>query len=316
LDISDGFRLESKKPVVALAVESSESSHQQEHLKRPITSTIPISEDGIEEEEQGAFKIMASNSKNRNIKGLNHHLILANALKANERLKPSHTKSSSASNNLKTRTSKPSANNNNIKSTFSSWNELGPYLEKFEELEQLPLFFCHANADSIIKIEDTMAGYRRSGSKWKEVIEYVDVTHQRLPTSPSISPPPSSTTSLPSDPNRAFKSKSTHAEISKSMNTLHLKPLTEIVSTHSSSGSSSSSSSSSSTTTTSPTPPLPAVSNPLKQRYAVSADYSYGHCDILGGKDAELVWERIVEWLDITTSREKDWKFRRRYSAK
>ncbi|KAJ3084512.1 hypothetical protein HK102_000631, partial [Quaeritorhiza haematococci] len=55
----------------------------------------------------------------------------------------------------------------------SSWNELAPYLARFEKLQHLPLFFCYADQDRVLKPVDTMAGYRRSGSRWKDVIEYV-----------------------------------------------------------------------------------------------------------------------------------------------
>ncbi|KAJ3393021.1 hypothetical protein HDU84_002961 [Entophlyctis sp. JEL0112] len=64
------------------------------------------------------------------------------------------------------------------------WNELGPYLEQFERLQQMPLFFCPANADAILRSEDSLAGYLRSGSKWKEVIEYRDIKVKK--TTPSI----------------------------------------------------------------------------------------------------------------------------------
>ncbi|KAI9092159.1 hypothetical protein DFS34DRAFT_311830 [Phlyctochytrium arcticum] len=55
---------------------------------------------------------------------------------------------------------------------WSSWNELTPYLSKFEKLEHLPLFFCYANADGVIRVKDSMAGYQRSGSRWKDIVTY------------------------------------------------------------------------------------------------------------------------------------------------
>jgi hypothetical protein len=61
---------------------------------------------------------------------------------------------------------------------------------------------------------------------------------------------------------------------------------------------------------------IPGGDDPLKKKYSVPESYSYGHCDILGGKHAEQVWERIVEWLDVTSQREREWRYKRRYSAK
>ncbi|KAJ3154524.1 hypothetical protein HDU86_004653 [Geranomyces michiganensis] len=55
-----------------------------------------------------------------------------------------------------------------------TWNELTTYLRKFESLEQLPLFFCYANADGVIRMKDSLVGYERSGSFWKDVIHYED----------------------------------------------------------------------------------------------------------------------------------------------
>lgn len=47
--------------------------------------------------------------------------------------------------------------------------------------------------------------------------------------------------------------------------------------------------------------PLPHVSiESLKgvPKYSVSDHVSYGHCDILGGKNAEEIWAQVVRWMD------------------
>ncbi|KAJ3037020.1 hypothetical protein HDV00_002153 [Rhizophlyctis rosea] len=64
---------------------------------------------------------------------------------------------------------------NSIQSEYERWivwNELSPYLRRFETLQHMPLFFIYANQDGIIRKRDSLAGYARSGSKWKELIDY------------------------------------------------------------------------------------------------------------------------------------------------
>ncbi|KAI8820984.1 uncharacterized protein EV422DRAFT_48298 [Fimicolochytrium jonesii] len=72
--------------------------------------------------------------------------------------------------------SSSSSSNSDSKQSESAahMNELTPYLEKFEKLAHLPLFFCYANADGVIRMKDSLIGYERSGSLWKEVIRYED----------------------------------------------------------------------------------------------------------------------------------------------
>ncbi|KAI8854551.1 hypothetical protein BC829DRAFT_194739 [Chytridium lagenaria] len=226
----------------------------------------------------------------------------------------------------------PKSVENNI-----SWNELSPYLERFEQLEHLPLFFCHANADAILRKEDTMAGYRRSGSKWKEVIEYVEEVAKKpvraatLPVSLSIEPVKSkvddgtshlsvlddagsdgsqSSTASP-DPIRSRKPGKRRLAAS-----IKLTPLKD------DSGIDLDKPVLASPVATTPVTVEPPVMEPpkrkegLKSRYSVPETFKYGHCDILGGRHAEQVWERIVDWLDATTAREREWRFKRRYSAK
>ncbi|KAI8911984.1 hypothetical protein DFJ77DRAFT_84486 [Powellomyces hirtus] len=79
---------------------------------------------------------------------------------------------SSDGSNTSTSTSKRKANQD--LSEEESWNELTTYLRKFESLEKLPLFFCYANADGVIRMKDSLVGYERSGSFWKDVIHYED----------------------------------------------------------------------------------------------------------------------------------------------
>ncbi|KAJ3219391.1 hypothetical protein HDU67_001610 [Dinochytrium kinnereticum] len=252
-----------------------------------------------------------------------------------------------------------------------SWNELAPYLERFEQLEHLPLFFCPANADAILRKEDTMAGYRRSGSRWKEVIEYGGEKKKPSPVvslsefergggggvgarpkvvltigdegDGSESSGGSRSSSVTTSPEPVFAKPMGKSGKRRSMAaSIRFTPLKD------DSGiclqSSDDSCSSSSDATTAPTmvesPASSACSSSsslspaleaekkgggrsagngkpgLKPRYAVPEDFSYGHCDILGGRHAEKVWERIADWLDATTAREKEWRFRRRYSAK
>ncbi|KAI9005414.1 hypothetical protein BC832DRAFT_592524 [Gaertneriomyces semiglobifer] len=64
---------------------------------------------------------------------------------------------------------------------YNQWNQpipsdtpLTPYLDRFESLTHLPVYFCYANADGVIRKRDTMAGYARSLSRWKEVVQYAD----------------------------------------------------------------------------------------------------------------------------------------------
>ncbi|KAJ3026446.1 UNVERIFIED_CONTAM: hypothetical protein HDU68_005652 [Siphonaria sp. JEL0065] len=218
-------------------------------------------------------------------------------------------------------------------SLHHGWNELGPYLDQFERLQHLPLFFCPANADAILRTEDSVAGYHRSGSKWKEIIEYRDfaAVPSRLTSNRSTA-----TTSIndgvsPTVPRQTLSSTSslTIKEIEAS---LPLTPTLTLDTTDRlkrvSSGSSFLKPSLLYSPTTSSSAALSAAAastttleieddyDPIKPRYSVPASYKYGHCDILGGKHAELVWKKVVDWLDVTSAREKEWRFRRRYSAK
>ncbi|KAJ3102480.1 hypothetical protein HDU96_009613 [Phlyctochytrium bullatum] len=295
-----------------------------------------------------------------------------------------------------------------------SWNELAPYLSRFEQLEHLPLFFCHANADAVLRTEDTMAGYRRSGSRWKEVIQYEgesssaaaarrnsvasdgNVSGARKPsrkeTGGSVGPDASSSpsaamaaaavatvattpaatvaalegfshrmaaedgsasgnasssasSSLTASPEvplaRQGSRSSGKRRLAASIRLTPLKddsgvcldggvrgekmvasPSTVSESSDATTAASSSSSSSSGGENAKPVPrrkssgagqrPIPV----LKPRYSVPESFSYGHVDILGGRHADKVWERIADWLDATSAREREWRFRRRYSAK
>ncbi|KAJ3109430.1 hypothetical protein HDU97_006675 [Phlyctochytrium planicorne] len=301
--------------------------------------------------------------------------------------------------------------------TNPSWNELAPYLERFEQLEHLPLFFCHANADAILRTEDTMAGYRRSGSKWKEVIEYEDgkkvvkgvetggaaavgsgggggggggggvsdgakvpngssgavaaspepVVHprslgkngkRRLAASIRLTPLKDDSgvnlaeggtgTASPSSGNRSRRSSnapsnpvsprlngSKMSSVASSVEDLTLLAASIVESPasvtaleeavmESAAVSSSAPAKTRPATTTAATAPRPKPNGNvrtggkpgIKPRYAVPESFSYGHCDILGGRHAEKVWERIADWLDATSAREREWRFKRRYSAK
>ncbi|KAJ1545178.1 hypothetical protein HK405_008100, partial [Cladochytrium tenue] len=115
-----------------------------------------------------------------------------------------------------------------------------------------------------------MAGYRRSGSKWKAVIEYCGDEDSQGPSSSSASGSPPGQRRSPV----------------------------------------------SSTSGGPPGSPRPRVPPGLSGRYEVPGNVSFGHCDILGGRDADRVWERIADWLDATSSREREWRFRRRFSAR
>ncbi|KAJ3292783.1 hypothetical protein HDU76_007132 [Blyttiomyces sp. JEL0837] len=345
------------------------------------------------------------------------------------------TTPASASSTIPSRSQSTNSNTSNDPvsklSNSASWNELGPYLQRFEQLEHLPLFFCHANADAVIRTEDTMAGYRRSGSKWKEVIEYVGevkTTVNGKDQKPSmtarlagertkvaagaaaavngtaassvvpVAPPtnvvtphtvsaaassnahhrrriPSSMQFTPLSNSNSNNTSVTVETVVKESTVIESESKTVVISileaevqqmeqqpvqsgksrsapssppriarpmsvgspsvlappsldSRSKSGVSTFAASATTTTTTKTTSAsinayarTSTVGNgdkldPLKPRYAVPANYKYGHCDILGGKHAEQVWERIAEWLDATTAREKEWRFKRRYSAK
>lgn len=230
---------------------------------------------------------------------------------------PYPTSSSSSPPPLSSSTSSSQSNSNRNSSSnrkeqhpeFSSWNELGPYLSRFEQLEHLPLFFCHANRDAVIHNEDTMAGYRRSGSRWKAVIEYSGEVAATV-TDKYLGSETGAGGSTQHGQQQQQKSRIVPASLS----------LTPLVESHVSTPSSSSAPASSSSSTKGKAAGAFGASKPLpsglSDRYEVSGNVSYGHCDILGGKDADKVWERIADWLDATSTREKEWKFKRRYSAK
>ncbi|KAJ3234343.1 hypothetical protein HDU78_005884 [Chytriomyces hyalinus] len=285
---------------------------------------------------------------------------------------------------------------------MQGWDELGPYLEQFERLEHLPLFFCPANADQILRTEDCMAGYRRSGSRWKESIVYRDT---KSPGKPVNGASKSNGSQTDMDLNKLINSKSVKQvpHITTTPATMSVRDIEASVlgsysptsiSSSSSNGPGISSMRTSSTGPLSPTSPerlkrvssgssfvkstlfnpaystgasvfggsggVPAAPGPsasllrpppsvtisggsnilprdtfeieedinIKQtrdaaksrllgpEYSVPSSYKYGHCDILGGQHAEEVWHRIADWLDVTSAREKEWRFRRRYSAK
>ncbi|KAJ3195009.1 hypothetical protein HK101_001337 [Irineochytrium annulatum] len=218
---------------------------------------------------------------------------------------------SSSSGSSKPDNNKPSPM---LESIADPWNDLAPYLERFEKLEHLPLFFCHANADAILKTEDTMAGYRRSGSRWKDVIEYVGGTPIVATTASDVAAKPPTVTGKDTAAAAAPRRKLPASMMFTPLN-----------------GSPTSPTAPSTLPTTSrsvpPSPPkmherqfAPSLEGSgrdrLRPRYSVPDTYSYGHCDILASRHAERVWERIVDWLDDTSRREKEWRFQRRYSAK
>ncbi|KAI9343901.1 hypothetical protein DFJ73DRAFT_505179 [Zopfochytrium polystomum] len=170
---------------------------------------------------------------------------------------------------------------------FSRWNELGPYLERFEQLESLPLFFCHANKDTVLRPKDTLAGFSRSTSRWKAKIVYAGDETAERPEPP-----------FSSGREDAFNSLDSRRKMRESLQLTPIQPPTET----------------SSRTTSSTRPPQgPKVPPSLSDRYEVPGNVSYGHCDILMQNE---IWERITEWLDVTSSRERDWRYKRRYSAK
>ncbi|KAI9352820.1 Alpha/Beta hydrolase protein [Obelidium mucronatum] len=235
------------------------------------------------------------------------------------------------------------------------WDELGPYLDRFEQLKHLPLFFCPANADAILRAEDSVAGYHRSGSKWKEIIEYRDVPPRTNSNRSSTSEDGSTGISLANSgvatpvlmAAAAAAEEKTSAKLSlvlPYLGRLSAPATSSLASPPPSSGTPSpvvdstdrlkrvssgssfvksslyspTTSSSATSTTTRLSSPLDIEDDydPLNLRYSVPASYKYGHCDILGGKHAELVWKKVVDWMDVTTAREKEWRFKRRYSAK
>ncbi|KAJ3415905.1 hypothetical protein HDV05_003746 [Chytridiales sp. JEL 0842] len=233
----------------------------------------------------------------------------------------------------------------------ASWNELAPYLTKFEQLEHLPLFFCPANADKVLRNEDSIAGYKRSGSKWKDVIEYMDDSKKKngMKKSPSSSSESSLGGSGSTQSEKCESKQGEKVEGGKKRlipASLMITPIVDkSVGPLNSAGGASLGGKSptvdrqvdvdaeieiSPPVSTSeeeeeqqqqqeealPPPPPPPPQpprrkkrskshDPLKPRYAVPESYSYGHCDILGGKHAEQVWARIAEWLDATTAREE-----------
>ncbi|KAJ3021739.1 hypothetical protein HKX48_007908 [Thoreauomyces humboldtii] len=327
-----------------------------------------------------------------------------------------------------------SASNTRVQETDpQSWNELTTYLHKFESLVHLPLFFCYANADGVIRMKDSLVGYERSGSFWKEVIHYEDEaldesagtggkagsgeagksgtrqseakmrekivegvkesfedavkvlmtgednlgmrspaiqsetagplggggildnpTHLSVPQPQTQRPSsPSKRSSVTSDQQDELKVRwsplvddQTAASTilwagrppakSMSSNSLHTMPSSQIprdrdrrpsLSTTaappaaSSAGHASSSGGpsgpSGSAATGGSSSGLSSGSKPtFPASISMDPGTSYGHVDILGGVHAELMWIRIVEWLDRTSGRERQWRFWRRYSAK
>ncbi|KAJ3280175.1 hypothetical protein HK104_000855 [Borealophlyctis nickersoniae] len=338
------------------------------------------------------------------------------------------TAATSSATTTATRTTKSAASTSG--DGWVTWNELAPYFLKFEKLEHLPLFFCYANADKVLRLKDTMAGYDQSKSRWKEVIEYATVAgrpkkrsergkrkggkiegkvgeevkkvveeavkkvveekkeqeekkmeKEREEASASASagagtdagsssapvPPPSSPTPsrrrgvpasmmftpieeieewIPHLPSRKKSmssaclsllpasvanggppSPSIAPAVSTTSPSSYMQPhttSTQLASPTASSWGSDAEEEDASDPSPSPVQPHSSKSRssktdarlPFTRRYSIPPSYSYGHVDILGGVHAERMWGVIVEWLDATSAREKDWKFKRRYSAK
>ncbi|TPX65534.1 hypothetical protein SpCBS45565_g05105 [Spizellomyces sp. 'palustris'] len=187
---------------------------------------------------------------------------------------------------------------------WSTWNELSPYLSNFELLEHLPLFFCYANADGVIRVKDTMAGYQRSGSKWKDVIRYEEdeiAKERRREIYEGIR----------KNVDQVFETLADgHARIQSPSKTVRFLPTTTIPTHYTLPRPAKSYSSSNLQTLKTPPPP-----NHLRH-YAIEPGYSYGHVDILAGVHAEIMWEKIAMWLAVTAERDREWRTWRRYSAK
>ncbi|KAJ3121886.1 hypothetical protein HK098_003305 [Nowakowskiella sp. JEL0407] len=168
---------------------------------------------------------------------------------------------------------------------FSQWNELAPYFSRFEKLVHLPLFFCYANADAILRPRDNISGFFRSKSRWMEIIKYVKYEE-----------------SVNSGADRVTLTKPEDDEEPVLRKTNSLTKITVAnrkrysVSEGMSSGQ--------------------GTRNSSVDQYSIPASLTYGHCDILAGKNAEKIWEKIGNWLDITATRETEWELMRRYSAK
>ncbi|KAJ3131047.1 hypothetical protein HK100_006921 [Physocladia obscura] len=249
-------------------------------------------------------------------------------------------------------------------SLHHNWNELGPYLEQFERLEHMPLFFCPANADRILRNEDSMAGFLHSKSKWKETIEYRDVKPREngdggVTSKSTVNGVERSDISVADirsklprmsltiteieqnnrdEPRKSenIKSGSNNTSISQNSNE-RLKRV--------SSGSSFAKSRLYNPTLSTNIPGGGVlrsamgsdrtknmndgdsnnekkyiknngsnvafvieddyeINNMIKPRYSVPSSLRVGHCDILGGKDSELVWHRIVDCSATTFSRQ------------
>ncbi|KAI8620843.1 hypothetical protein BC830DRAFT_1096917 [Chytriomyces sp. MP71] len=186
---------------------------------------------------------------------------------------------------------------------LQGWDELGPYFDRFERLEHMPVFFCPANADQILRNADTMAGYERSGSKWKDSILYHPPTASG-PTGGGSAAPLRIEIGRPEDSSiRALAASLPSPAATESLKRVY-----------------------SGTHIPRSTLFHRATSNPSStahtgaalggERYRVPAGRQFGHIDIMGGEHAEEVWKRIADWMDVTAGREREWRFSRRFSAK
>ncbi|KAJ3262176.1 hypothetical protein HDU77_000462 [Chytriomyces hyalinus] len=209
------------------------------------------------------------------------------------------------------------------------WDELGPYFDSFERLQHMPVFFIPANKDQIVRNEDSLAGYERSGSKWKESLVYHD---------PSISPAKQSLSNGHSHPsNTAAAVEALRASLpplAAGTNSF-LSPRDRENLKRNASGTCVQMSSLYKPARSVSRTPANADASTASQfqieedsearnvswrllggsRYKAPAR-EFGHLDILGGIHAEEIWKRIGDWLDVTSTRERDWKFLRRFSAK
>ncbi|KAJ1550632.1 hypothetical protein HK096_005873 [Nowakowskiella sp. JEL0078] len=191
---------------------------------------------------------------------------------------------------------------------LAGWDELQPYLQKFEILQQLPLFFCYANADAILKPRDSIAGYARSKSRWRDMIRYVDEA-EKMKTNLIISEKRKPIEFMSDN----FQKNQTKQENPEPASDESEKMIQGQILNIRRSSSHTTISSMSSTT-------ISAVGNSKEPSglpdYSIPSSMTYGHCDILAGKNAEEIWDRIGTWLDATSLREQEWRFSRRYSAK
>ena len=200
------------------------------------------------------------------------------------------------------------------------WNELLPSLRRFELIPDLPIFFCYAKSDNILRVSDSLFGFTKSRSVWKQKIEYQNETNKSkaivldaspnvvridsgyIPDEPVEEPPKPMQLLYSSSHTNLYgyfklnseqelgqdKSESDDVRAKHEMRSLHFSNRPNVV--------------------------FRDKKLTPTRSYILEGDYDFGHIDIFGGHKAQSLWKVIVEWLDDEAERERLWTHRRRFS--